>query len=62
MEDSSRSQPISTQIQEIAKQAIEYPEMVFTTLVLQARINGNEMAGINGSEGRQKEAREGLWG
>lgn len=33
MEDSSRSQPISTQIQEIAKQAIDYPEMVFTTLV-----------------------------
>lgn len=33
MEDTSRSQPISTQIQEIAKQAIEYPEMVFTTLV-----------------------------
>lgn len=33
MEDSSRSQPISTEIQEIAKQAIEYPEMVFTTLV-----------------------------
>ena len=32
MEDTSRSQPISTQIQEIAKQAIEYPEMVFTTL------------------------------
>jgi len=32
MEDTLRSQPISTQIQEIAKQAIEYPEMVFTTL------------------------------
>ncbi len=32
MEDTSRSQPISTQIQEIAKQAIAYPEMVFTTL------------------------------
>jgi group II intron reverse transcriptase/maturase len=32
MEDTSRSQPISTQIQEIARQAIEYPEMVFTTL------------------------------
>jgi len=32
MEDTSRSQPISTQIQAIAKQAIEYPQMVFTTL------------------------------
>ena len=32
MEDTSRSQPISTEIQEIAKQAIEYPEMVFKTL------------------------------
>ena len=32
MRDTSRSQIISTQIQEIAKQAIEYPEMVFTTL------------------------------
>jgi RNA-directed DNA polymerase len=32
MEDTSRSQPISTETQEIAKQAIEYPEMVFTTL------------------------------
>lgn len=32
MEDTSRSQPISTQIQEIAEQAIENPERVFTTL------------------------------
>ena len=31
-------------------------------LVLRARINGNEMAGINGNEGREKEARAGLWG
>jgi len=32
MEDTLRSQPISTQIQEIAEQANAYPEMVFTTL------------------------------
>jgi len=32
MEDSSRSQPISTQLQQIAEQAVRYPEMVFTTL------------------------------
>jgi len=32
MGDTSRSQTISTQIQAIAEQAIEYPEMVFTTL------------------------------
>jgi retron-type reverse transcriptase len=32
MRDTSRSQIISTQIQAIAEQAIEYPEMVFTTL------------------------------
>ena len=32
MGDTSRSQTISTEIQEIAEQAIEYPEMVFTTL------------------------------
>jgi len=32
MRDTSRSQIISTQIQEIAKQAIERPEMVFQTL------------------------------
>ncbi len=32
MRDTSRSQIISTQIQEIAEQANEYPEMVFTTL------------------------------
>jgi len=33
MEDTSRSQPISTQLQAIAQQASDYPEMVFTTLV-----------------------------
>ena len=32
MGDTSRSQTISTEIQAIAEQAIEYPEMVFTTL------------------------------
>ncbi len=32
MRDTLRSQIISTQIQKIAEQAIEYPEMVFTTL------------------------------
>jgi len=58
MEDSSRSQPISTQIQEIAKQAIEYPEMVFTTLVHRIDVewlreayrqtNKNSAAGIDG--------------
>jgi RNA-directed DNA polymerase len=32
MRDTSRSPIISTQIQAIAEQAIEYPEMVFTTL------------------------------
>lgn len=32
MEDTSRSQPISTKLQAIAEQAIAYPEMVFTTL------------------------------
>ncbi|MCB0195501.1 MAG: hypothetical protein KDJ65_26365 [Anaerolineae bacterium] len=32
MEDTSRSQTISTKLQAIAKQAIDYPEMVFTTL------------------------------
>lgn len=58
MEDSSRSQPISTQIQEIAKQAIEYPEMVFTTLVHRIDVewlreayrqtNKNRAAGIDG--------------
>jgi hypothetical protein len=30
--------------------------------LLRARINGNEMAEINGCEGGQKEARAGLWG
>lgn len=58
MEDSSRSQPISTQIQGIAKQAIEYPEMVFTTLVHRIDVewlreayrqtNKNSAAGIDG--------------
>jgi group II intron reverse transcriptase/maturase len=58
MEDSSRSQPISTQNQEIAKQAIEYPEMVFTTLVHRIDVewlreayrqtNKNSAAGIDG--------------
>ena len=33
MGDTSRSQTISTKLQEIAEQAIRYPEMVFTTLV-----------------------------
>ncbi len=33
LEDTLRSQPISTQIQEIAEQAIANPEMVFMTLV-----------------------------
>ena len=32
MKDTSRAQPISTQLQVIAQQAIDYPEMVFTTL------------------------------
>ena len=33
MGDTPRSQTIQTQTQEIAGQAIAYPEMVFTTLV-----------------------------
>src|SRR6266850_8519645 len=32
MEDTSRSQTISTKLQRIAQQAIQYPETVFTTL------------------------------
>jgi RNA-directed DNA polymerase len=58
MEDTSRSQPISTQIQEIAEQAIEYPEMVFTTLAHRIDVewlreayrqtNKNSAAGIDG--------------
>ncbi len=32
MEDTSRSQPISTELQQIAKQATDYPDTVFTTL------------------------------
>jgi RNA-directed DNA polymerase len=58
MEDTSRSQPISTQIQEIAEQAIAYPEMVFTTLIHRIDVawlreayrqtNKNSAAGIDG--------------
>lgn len=32
MEDTSRSQPVSTRLQQIAKQAVDAPGMVFTTL------------------------------
>jgi RNA-directed DNA polymerase len=58
MEDTSRSQPISRQIQEIAKQANDYPEMVFTTLVHRIDVewlreayrqtNKSSVAGIDG--------------
>jgi hypothetical protein len=58
MEDTSRSQPIATQIQEIAEQAIAYPEMVFTTLTHRIDVawlreayrqtNKNSAAGIDG--------------
>jgi RNA-directed DNA polymerase len=33
MRDTSRSQIVSTKLQQIAEQAVEYPEMVFTTLI-----------------------------
>ena len=32
MGDTSRSQTVSTKLQQIAEQAVSYPEMVFTTL------------------------------
>lgn len=42
---------------------MEKDNIRYATLeVLRARINGNEMAEINGTEGGQKEARAGLWG
>lgn len=58
MEDTSRSQPISTQLQAIAQQAIDYPEMVFTTLAYHIDVawlreayrltNKSSAAGIDG--------------
>ncbi len=58
MRDTSRSQIISTQIQEIAEQAIEYPEMVFSTLAHRMKVewlreayrrtNKSSAAGIDG--------------
>lgn len=58
MGDTSRSQTISTQIQEIAEQAKEYPEMVFTTLTYRIDVewlreayhqtNKSSAAGIDG--------------
>ncbi len=58
MRDTWRSQIISTQNQEIAKQAIEYPEMVFTSLIYRLDVewlreayqqtNKSSAAGIDG--------------
>jgi len=66
MEDTSRSQPISTQMQEIAEQAIAYPGMVFTTLIHRIdeawlkeayrRTNKQGAAGVDGVTAKEYEA------
>jgi len=62
MEDTPRSQPISTQIQAIAEQAIAYPAEAFTTLVHRIDVewlreayrqtNKSSAAGIDGITSR----------
>ena len=58
MGDTSRSQTISTQIQEIAEQAIEYPEMVFTTLAYRMDVEWLREAYRQTAAFRQKDNRQ----
>ena len=67
MKDTSRSQIILTKLQEIAEQAKEYPETVFTTLVHHIDVdwlreaykqtNKSSAAGIDGVTGKEYEAK-----
>jgi group II intron reverse transcriptase/maturase len=66
MKDTSRSQLISTKLQRIADQAIDYPEMVFTTLVhhideewlreAYRQTNKRSAAGVDGVTAKEYEA------